>query len=262
MFMKRGFLHAFSYKTALVLTILGTLIGILKFGFMAGFLQDGNSFPMLTEYGGNLFAYLITGSAFMSFVSLSLNSFQGAIRNEQQMGTLEHLLMSNIPLGQILLYSGLWNFFFTFLNTSVLFAVAIFMFDVPVNVNIPLTLLILFLSIVALSGIGLASAGVIMVTKVGDPINWAFVTFSGFASGVLFPVEVLPGPLQLIANVLPTTHALKALRLAITKNITLPVVNSEIWFLVLTSIITIPLGFIIFTWGFNKAREAGSLSEY
>lgn len=262
LFIKRGFFSTLSYRIALLLGLLSGLVSLLQFGFMGRFLSEGNTFPLLAQYGGNLLAYLIIGSAFTNFVVFSLNSFQKTIREEQLMGTLEYLLMSDTPLGGILLYSALWNFLNTLLNTAVLFLFVTVLFDIPMSINLVAAGIILLSTILALSGIGLMSAGVIMITKRGDPVSWIFTTLTGLLSGVFFPVEMLPHYLQTVSAILPTTHALRALRLTLIRGVSLAEVTPEILFLVITSCLTIPLGLLIFHLGFDKARKAGSLGEY
>jgi ABC-2 type transport system permease protein len=111
-------------------------------------------------------AFLIIGTLFMSFVGVSLNSFQEAIRTKQQMGTLEFLLMSDTPLSLTLLYSGLWNFIWTLFSTGIILIVVAVGFHMQLYANLWLSLFILALSIICISGIGLIAAGIIMVTKI------------------------------------------------------------------------------------------------
>lgn len=251
-----------SYRTALVLGILGSLVGLLQFSFMGRFLTEGNSFPAINGYGGNLLGYLIIGTAFTSFVGVSLNSFQSTIRSEQQMGTLEYLLISNTRLELLLTYSGLMNFVSAFVNVAVLLGAVVWVFHVPLSINVPGTILSMALTITALSGIGLMSAGIIIVTKVGDPITWIFTTLTGLLSGVLFPVEYLPSYLKTISQLLPTTHALHALRLAILQNASVSDISHQLLLLAGISVITIPLGFAFVRLGFDRARKSGSLAHY
>lgn len=262
LFMKRGLLTTISYRTALILSILSGLLGIVQFGLMAKFMSQGNVFPLIEQYGGNLLTYLIHGSIFTSFVGVALHSFQGAIRSEQQMGTLEHLLLADLSLASIIVYSALWNFINSLLNSILIFLVVALLFDFSVSTNIFLTSFILILIVLSLSGIGLISAGIILVTKKGDPVGWAFTTLTGLLSGVLFPVEILPSWLRVISMFLPTTHALKALRLTLTGNADLQSIHGEIKFLIITILLTFPLGLYVFKRGVKRAKYKGSLSEY
>jgi len=262
LFLKRFVITFISYKVGLALGILGGFTGLLQFSFMGEFLSDGNTFPMLERYGGNLLAYLIIGTAFTSFVGVSLNSFQGTIRSEQQMGTLEYLLISNTRLELILVYSGLMNYISAFINVSILLAVVIFVFNVPLDINLTGAFFAMMLTITSLSGIGLMSAGVIIVTKVGDPITWAFTTLTGLLSGVLFPIEYLPNYLKAVSAILPTTHALHALRMALIQNAGFSEIFPQLFVLIIMTLITVPLGFAAIRLGFNRARKVGSLVQY
>ncbi|MEW5795274.1 MAG: ABC transporter permease [Candidatus Zixiibacteriota bacterium] len=262
LFIKRGLITLFSYRTALVLGIVGSFVGLLQFTFMGTFLNDGNSFPALAAYGGNLLAYLIIGTAFSSFLGVSLSSFSGTIRSEQQMGTLEFLLLSNTPLELILLYSGLMNFLQVLVNVALLLAIVVLVFGIPMDINVPAAIAAMFLTVTSLSGIGLMSAGIIIVTKVGDPISWAFTALTGLFSGVLFPVEYLPSYLKPISVVLPTTYALDALRLALIKNASTATIAPQLTILFILSLVTLPLGLTAVRMGFNQARRAGSLAHY
>ncbi len=261
-FIKRDFISMLSYRTAFVLSIVSMVIGVAQFAYMAIFLKEGNTFPGIARYGGDLMAFLISGNLFLSFMTVALGSFQGAIRNEQLMGTLEFLLLSNTPLSLVLLYSGLWNFLWTLVNASVIFAIVVFGFSVPLQINLIPALLVLSLAIVCLAGVGLASAGIIMVTKVGDPITWAFSTFSSFLSGVIFPIEILPNWLQKISAALPPTYALSALRKSLLVGANLSDIQQELLVLTLMALVTIPAGLLTFRWGFNRARRDGTLVGY
>lgn len=262
LFLKRGLITFISYKTAMILGILGSFIGLLQFSFMGKFLTEGNSFPALDQYGGNLLGYLIIGTAFTSFLGVSLHSFQSTVRSEQQMGTLEYLLITNTRLELLLVYSGLINFLTAFVNVALILSIVVFVFDIPLSINLTGATLAMILTITSLSGIGLMSAGVIIVTKVGDPITWAMTTLTGLLSGVLFPVEYLPPYLKSISMLLPTTHALHALRLSLMQNASLSEILPQLSLLAIMTLITVPLGFFIVRLGFNRARKAGTLAHY
>lgn len=262
LFLKRGLLTTLSYKTALVLGLLSSLIGLLQFSFMGRFLSEGNSFPAIAAYGNNLLGYLIIGTAFTGFQGVSLTSFQSAIRGEQQMGTLQHLLLSSIKMETIMMYSGVWNLLMAFVNVFALFVVVIFGFGISMDVNLASACIILVLTVVALSGIGLASAGIIMVIKQGDPVTWLFTTLTGLFSGVLFPIAYLPNWLRTVSYALPTTHALHGLRLALMKNADIREIGGTIGILSGFAVVLVPLGIGCFRWGYHKARAQGTLAEY
>lgn len=261
-FIYRGVITMFSYRTALVLQILSMFITTASFYFLAKLVGFQANNPYLAQYGGNYMVFLIIGIIFQSFVAVSQSSFSQTIRNEQYMGTLESLLLSNTPLHKILSYSSLWTFLFTAINTGVILAIAIIVFKVDLNANYLASTIVLVLSIVSLAGIGMISAGVIMVTKQGDPISWFVSIVSAFLSGVYYPIEVLPKFLKSLALILPNTHALIALRQSLINNYSVWQVKDQILILLLFSFITIPLGIMAFRKGFDRARKEGTLSYY
>ncbi len=261
-FIKRGFLTISSYPIALALQLLNTLITVASFYFLAKLVGFQQNHPLLERYGGNYMAFLLIGVIFQSFISVAHRSFSRAIRSEQNMGTLELLLMSKTPLPLILLYSALWSFLMTSVTTGIILLTAILMFDLHLSVNIASTLVVFVLAIISMTGIGMVSAGIIMITKEGDPVSWFISLLTGFLSGVYYPVEVFPRPLQKLALALPTTHALAALRQSLLNNPSLYQIQNEIIVLLGFSCLTIPLGIWMFVYGFNRARVAGSLSYY
>lgn len=262
LFFKRHIVTIVSYRMALALGIVGGFVGLLQFTFMGQFLEDGNSFPALEQYGGNLLAYLIIGSAFTSFVGVSLHSFQGTVRSEQQMGTLEYLILSSTRPETLLICSGIMGFLGAVVNVSVLLFVVSFVFAVPLEVNIMGAAASIVLTVISLSGIGLVSAGIIIVTKVGDPVTWAFTTLTGLLSGVMFPVEYLPGWLQVVSSMLPTTHALHALRLALGQNASIATLTPQLLTLTFLAMVTVPVGLLAVRLGFHRAQRMGTLAHY
>ena len=261
-FIYRGVITMFSYRTALILQILSMFITTASFYFLDKLVGFQANNPYLAQYGGNYMVFLIIGIIFQSFVTVSQSSFSQSIRNEQYMGTLESLLLSKTPLHKILSYSSLWTFLFTAVNTGVILVIAIVVFKVELNANYLASIIVLVLSIVSLAGIGMISAGVIMVTKQGDPVSWFISIVSAFLSGVYYPIEVLPKFLKSLALILPNTHALIALRQSLINNYSVWQVKDQILILVLFSLITVPLGIMAFKKGFDRARREGTLSYY
>lgn len=261
-FIKRGFLMSVSYRTSFALNLLSLFLNVAQMAFLAVFLSGGNSLPQLEQYGGNLLNYLISGTIFMNVVSWAISSYQSTIYSEQQMGTLPYLLCSPGSVVGVLFLSSLWTIIWTlFTSTFGLFVTAT-LFQAHLKVNLPATLLVFALTIITLGGIGLASAGIILVTKQGDPISWVFTTVASFTSGVVFPLDVLPSWLQAVGQVLPTTYAMRALRRALLVGAGLSDIWPDIRILLLTALVTVPLGLLIFHLGYNRSRVDGSLFEY
>ena len=260
-FIKRGWITFTSYKMEFILNYMSLFVLITIFYFVSSMFK-GTEIPSLEKYGGNYTTFIVIGVVFQWFISTSLRSFGSSIRNEQIMGTLEFLLLSRSSLFSILFYSALWSFTRLLLNSMVFFMFAVLIFGISFHINILSVLWILFFSIASLSGIGMMSAGMILLFKQGDPFNWIFATLSGLLSGTLFPIEVMPSFLKSISYLLPTTYALHALRQSLILNTSLYSNIKPIIILISFSLVSIPMGYFIFKWGFNKALIKGNLSQY
>ncbi|MDO7976480.1 ABC transporter permease [Oceanotoga teriensis] len=261
-FFLRDFLIWKSYKLQALLGILSGFLGLIQFGLIGKFISGGNYFPMIEKYGGDIITYFITGSVFLSFTSLALTSFKNIIRQEQLMGTIEYLLLSKTSLWEVFMTTLLSRFIFNILNTTLIFLFLIYIFQVKIFINIFLSFLILSLTMIVLSGIGIMSAGFIMIFKKGDPINWIYSFLAGIFSGIYFPIEILPNWLQVVSKFLPTTYAMDSLRKSLIINATFEDIKINVLILIIMSIFLLPTGIIFFKHAFNKARYEGTLIQY
>ena len=122
--------------------------------------------------------------------------------------------------------------------------------------NYTISLFILVLTILSASSFGIMAASFIMVLKRGDPITWMFNSASALLGGVYFPVTVLPEWLQKVSLLLPTTHALKAMRLTLLKGASAMDVAGEIGALCVFCVVLLPLSLFVFL-VCNPESEAG-----
>lgn len=259
MFIERGMITMFSYKTAFVLQLLNTFFGVASFYFLSRLVGDS---PMLESYGGDYLTFLLIGVVFQGFISTALNSFTGSIGGEQKQGTLEYLLLSRTPLSGVMLYSSAWSYFMTAFAGALMLGVGVSLFGMDLSGNVWMVLLVLVVTVLGMSGLGLISAGIIMVTKQGDPVAWLLTALGGLLSGVYYPVDILPEPLRFASTLLPMTHSLNAMRSALMANASAAMLPMELLWLVTFAAISLPVGVLVFRWGFDKARRDGTLAFY
>jgi len=81
-------------------------------------------------------------------------------------------------------------------------------------------------------------------------------------TGTLFPVALLPSFLRDIAQWIPITHSLDAMRLALLEGRAFPGLEREIVILALFSGVLLPLGAGLFSLALRHARLRGTLSFY
>ena len=82
---------------------------------------------------------------------------------------------------------------------------------------------------------------------------------SRFLAGVYYPVSVLPDWLERVAQWLPLTHTLEALRMALIHGTSLQEVGTELTALLAFSIVLLPVGTIVFRWALRETGRLGRL---
>ena len=126
----------------------------------------------------------------------------------------------------------------------------------------PLVFLILLLTVLSASSFGIISACFIMVVKRGDPISWLFKSASYLLGGVVFPVTILPPWMQKMALLLPTTHALQAMRLVMLQGKSITDILPEIASLCVFCFLLLPMSLRVLIYAVRRAKEDGTLTHY
>lgn len=261
-FLKKDFLITISYRLRVILDFGKLIISLLMFYFI-GKTFGGAISPYLDHYGGDYFPYVLIGLSVSSFVTVGLDAFSDEIRAAQVEGTLEALLSTPTSIYTILLGNSLWSFLEAFVGTALLLAVGIIFLELHITLTRTLlTLAVLGLTLLAFIIVGMLSASFIMIFKQGNPIGMVFGTSSFFLGGVVFPVEVLPGPLHYIAEILPITHAIKALRELLLTQVKFLTIVPLLAKLVIFIVLLAPVSIIFFRYAVNRAKRDGSLVQY
>ena len=113
-------------------------------------------------------------------------------------------------------------------------------------------------------GLGFLAAAAILVLKRGDPITGIVAVVSEFLGGVLFPLNVLPNQLELLARIIPYSYALRAFRFTFLRGATLQnvtVLNDVLICLGIT-IVLLPLGLWLFRYTHIYTKRTGIAGHY
>lgn len=260
-FVRRDFRLERSYRFAFLTQLGGAFTTLLSAGFLSRLVPADQ--VALRPYGGDYFTFVLVGTAALSYFSVALGSFSGSLGQEQEMGTLEALLVSPVDERALLICGAAWPCLFATAQLALYLVLGSVLFggDVPVH-HLGLAAVILGLTLVAFSAVGLAGAAVVVLTKRAG-LLLAFVA-SAFAllGGVLYPISVLPRPLQLLAQSLPMSHGLDGVRRALGPDPDLGMIGRDALVLVAFSAVCVPAALEGFRWAVRRARRAGTLSHY
>ena len=260
--LKKDFLLESSYKLAFIMNIFSVCASLLIYFFIDRlFGNQINSY--MEEFGVNYFSYVLLSMAFFSYIGVGIGSFSARIRLEQLQGTLESLLLTPTKIETILLGMAIWNIIFSTLDVLIYFIFGVFLFKINfTNINFLSAFTVLILTIISFSSLGILSASFVLFYKQGNPIAWLINTLEGVIGGVYFPINVMPGYLQFIANCLPITYAIRAIELAIYQEYSIYQLKNELFFLLIFSIILLPLSLKAFKKAIHNTCCQGSLTQY
>src|SRR5262249_26124311 len=133
----------------------------------------------------------------------------------QQTGTMEVLMTTSTPPGQLIVLSSVSAFAGTLITLAFYVITGMAVFRAPVQANVLSCLIVVCLSLGIAMALGIAAAAIQVSFQKGSAVLWMLSTGVWFLSGAMFPVESLPHPLVVIAQVIPLTYAIEGLRMAL-----------------------------------------------
>jgi len=109
---------------------------------------------------------------------------------------------------------------------------------------------------------GILAAALQLAIQKGSALVWLLGSGIWFLTGTLFPVSSLPPVLRWVAQLIPITHSLDAMRLALLQGANLSTLAPQIAWLCVFSGLMLPASLLIFSYTLRRARLQGSLSFY
>lgn len=258
-FVRRSVATYLSYRAKLSLGLASLVLSVMTFVFVGRAVAvSGPGF--VRRFGVDYTSFVVVGVLVHAVASSGLHVFRSALRREQLQGTLELLQTFAVPAPLLVIFAGAGELVVTAAGGAAFLAVASAIADLRLTVT-PMMLLAVFLYVSFSCGVGLASAGFVLVSKEGDPISWALGAAAGLLGGVYFPVDLLPHRLQRVASILPTTHALALVRSGLGAA---PPASptASLSMLVAAAAVSLSVGLLALRWGHRRARRTGTLGEY
>ena len=251
-----------SYKMSFVMQALGIFFTVVTFYFLAR-LVDGGNVAALGKFGGGYFTFVLIGIALSNYLTVATRAYADRLREAQVTGTLEMMLMTPTPVGQIIAFSSIYDFLFASVRVVLYLLVGAAFFGLDAtHANWAAAAVFLGLSVLTFSSLGILSASFILVFKRGDPLTMIYGVMSYLFGGVYYPVDLLPDWLRGLSMLLPITWALDGMRMALMKGAGLAENAQKIWVLLAFSAVLWPVSIWTFSWAVRKAKSDGSLGKF
>ncbi len=260
-FLLRDLREALTYKFSFVSSLVGILLSLATFYFVAKLVPPGT--PSLGPFGGDYFSFAVVGVAFSSLLGMFQEGLSSVVRSAQVSGTLEALLVTPASIPTVLFGSSLYSLILQVFRTVLHLGVALVFFGMTLGrVNVPGVLSVGLLTVLCFLGVGILSASFILVYKTGNPFGWILGTVSGLLGGVVFPVALLPPWIRWVSSLLPVTYALDGMRKSLLASASFAEVLPDIAALAVFNIILLPASLLAFRLAVRKAKRDGTLSHF
>lgn len=262
-FVRRDQLIMSSYRFAFV-SQLGAIAAIAAGLYFVGQVLLGSASDAQQAVAGisvDYFDYLFAGFAFTDVLTFGLSAFPRAIQSGQSAGTLEPMLLAHSRLFPLVVFSSVHGFLISLFRLLVYVLLATLVFGMWHGADLPAAAVVFVVAVVTFASLGALSTAFILVLKRGDPIVGLYAAVAGLLGGALFPISMLPDWLQPFAGLVPLTHALNGMRLAL-HGAPLFDVLPEVGALLLMDAVFLPAAVFAFNWALNRAKREGSLVQY
>lgn len=261
-FLKRDYLLAGASRLAFLWQAV-SIFFVTPILFYLGRLIQPAASVYLSPFGGDYFAFVVVGVAFFGFLSTTMGAPAQAVRYEQMIGTLDALLVA--PTSPLVLAAGasLWNVLVAAGQGLLYLILGVLVFRLDLgHANVVAVGVTVALTLVLSAALGIVSAAFVIAFRQPDPLMNLFAAGSALLAGVFYPTSVLPPALQRLAEFIPLTHALRALRLALLQGQGIAALQREIAILLLFLALLAPLAMLALWWAIRQAKSSGTLGAY
>ena len=138
----------------------------------------------------------------------------------------------------------------------------VLVFGVRFDGSLWLTLLALLAAIPSVYGLGFVFASLVINVKEANALVFLVRGAVMVFCGITYPITILPGWMRPIADWLPQTYAIHAIRSAALSDQGLPAIAGDLNALALFGAFWLAFGFLVFNWMERRARRTGAIGQY
>ena len=176
----------------------------------------------------NYFEFVAPGIMGMVVMMSLMTGLPHAISFEREVGTLDGMLAAPVHRMSILGGKVIAQTVRGMLQGIIVLTLSIVLFGVVVQGSIALILGILLLGVFSLVGLGILITSFTSTEETATMIMMTLTFPMMFLSGVFFPISQMPQFMQVIAQFLPLTYAISALRQVVVLGVGVPAISRDI----------------------------------
>jgi ABC-2 type transport system permease protein len=176
----------------------------------------------------NYFEFVAPGIMAMVVMMSLMTGLPHAISFEREMGTLDGMLAAPVHRMSILGGKVIAQTTRGMFQGLMVLALSIVLFGVVIQGSIALVLGLLLLGVFSLVGLGILITSFTSTEETATMIMMTLTFPMMFLSGVFFPIQQMPGFMQVIAQFLPLTYAVSALRRVVVLGVGVSAISTDI----------------------------------
>ncbi len=254
-------LVALTYRTRMLFSVLGVLVGIIPVFIISRALQEVAA-PSLVGEGSQLFAFLVVGTVGLVFITSALVALPTAIGSGISTGTWESLLATPARVWALLAGLGVYDLLWNLAKAAALIGAATALGAHFEWGGLLLSLGILALILVAYLAIGVMAGALQLAFRSTTPLPRVVLIASVFLGGVYYPTSAIPDGLRVLSEWIPLTYGLRALRRSLLEGWRLSQILPDLEMLLLFDAVLATVAALAFTAALRHARRSGTLSHY
>ncbi len=254
---RRDLLIALRYRAGFWMPLLALLAEMVAFYYLARAIGPG-----FRPEGMDYFSFLLIGTGFYGFFVVGISAFVSAVHDAQVSGTMEVLMTTATPPPVIVFLTAASVFLERTLYLVFYLGLGLWLFRVPLHLNLLGCLVVFLLSLAVAVALGIAAAALQIRLQKGSAVVWLFSSLAWLLTGMTFPVAALPPWLQKLAALIPVTHSLDGLRMAMVKGASWSDLAAPLVALFVFAALLLPLSLWLFARALRRARIEGTLSFY
>lgn len=221
----------------------------------------------LDAFGGSYVSYVVIGVAFFEAAQVALLSPYQTVSLAFWDKRLEAYHLAVRGIWAHVLGRFLWQLGYALVIQCVVLTVIVATVGIDFAPGAsPLLAMVLYvLFVVACLGLGLAGASMFFLLEIkegAEPITWTTTIVARIASGIYYPLSVLPVWVAFFGYFVPHTYALRSIRLVLIggEGLSDAQVASDLAVLSGFAVGALVIGIVLFRHGLQRAERVGGLS--
>ncbi len=206
--------------------------------------------------------YIVIGTIIWMWQNIVLWNVGFALREEQLRGTLESNWLSPSWRFSLLLGNSAVQMLAMFVFISISLLEFTIFYGVRFNGNPLLVALMFLVSIPSIYGLGFAFASIVITAREASAFVFLIRGLVMIFCGITFPIAVLPGWMQSVAQLLPQTYIIYGFRQAMLNAADFQTLLPVYGILLAFGAFWLAIGFALFRRMEHRARRTGALGQY